>query len=275
MTPLEIVMLGRSGASSLDADAVAWGTAVTAAGGTYSGTTLSALSTFIKSAKANSYWTKIVCFNPIAGNQLTAALIQYTSGSWASATNHNFVNGDYTEATGITGNGSTKYIDTGLVPATSLTLNSTHLAIYNRSSSASASGGVHIGADDAARSLRLFAPFTDGTCYLDMYDTANGRVSSAALASAYGFVIGSRTASNAEAIYRNGSSLATSSLAQTSGLPIGQSTYVFCRNFNGAASNFVAHVLAAYSIGAGLSSTDATNFNTDMQAFQLALSRNV
>jgi hypothetical protein len=275
MTPLEIVMLGRSGASSLDADAVAWGTAVTAAGGTYSGTTLAALSTFIKAAKAHSYWTKITVFNPIAGNQLTAALIQYASGSWASATNHNFVSGDYTEATGLTGNGSTKYIDTGLVPATSLTLNSTHLAVYNRSSNAAASAGLHIGADDATRSLRLYAPFTDGTSYCDMYDAGPGRVSSAALPSAYGFVIGSRTASNAIAIYRNGSSLATSSASQTSGLPIGQSIYVFARNNNGTPGQFVGHTLAAYSAGTGLTSTDASNFNTDMQAFQTALSRNV
>lgn len=267
-----LAMLG--GKKPLDADAAAWAAAVTSAGGTYSAGTLAAVSAFCVSAKANSYWTKLTRINLLCGDQLTAALVPLkVGGGNATDTNNNFVSGDYTEATGLTSNGTTKYLNTGLL-ANALTANSTHLAVYNRSSSL-ATGGANrgaIGAFDGTNFFRTFAPETDHTAYDDQYNNGSGRVS-AALSTPYGFIVGTRTASNAHALYRNGTSLA-SNATSAAALP-SLAIYVCAFNSSGSATTGGVHPLSAYSIGAGLSSTDVTNFNTDMQVFQTALSRNV
>ncbi len=259
-----------------DADASAWAAAVAGAGGTYSAGTLDAVNAFCVAAKANSYWTKLNRINLMCGDQLTAALVPLKVGAGsATDTNVNFVSGDYTEATGLTGNGSSKYLNTGML-ATALTLNDSSQGVYNRSSTA-ASGGASIGSDDATESFRFFAPLTDGKGYSDQYNGANGRVVSAsALSTPYGFLVSSRTASNSHVLYRNGTSIVSSATSTSLGtLPTGRNIYVCARNANGTPANYISQPLAAYFIGAGLTQSDVTNFNADMQAFQLALSRNV
>jgi hypothetical protein len=265
--------VGSAAYTFTDVDAAAWAAAVTSAGGTYSAGTLAALSVLIAGLKTDSIWTKVnTVFNPLCGNQLTAALIQLKSGTWAAATNNNFVSGDYTEATGLTPNGSSKYLNTGF-QASSLTANSTHIAVYNRSSSASAVRNT-LGADDGAGNRFLsFLPETDHNIYDDQYNNVNGRLGGLAAATPYGFLIGSRTASNAHAVYRNGSSLGTN--ATSGGSLPAQNVYVCAHNNNGAAANFGSHPIALYSFGAGLTSTEAGNYNTRVQTFQTSLGRNV
>jgi hypothetical protein len=258
-----------------DADAAAWAAAVTAAGGTYSAAGLAASSAFVVSAKAAGYWTKLNRINLFAGGggtaaqNLTGTLVPLkVGGGSATETNVNFVAGDYTEATGLTGNGSTKYLNTGLIANTSLTLNDTHLAVYNRSSTAAA-GGLTMGVNSE---FSLQAPFSDGNAYSDQYNTVAGRVSGA-LAAPYGFVVGSRTAAASHTIYRNAVSVATN--ATSGGTLSLLATFVFACNSGGSPALFISQPLAGYSIGSGLSGADVTAYNTHMQAFQTALGRNV
>jgi hypothetical protein len=273
MTPTmrTLLLLSGGGAASVDADAQAWADAVTGAGGTYSAATLTAVSSFCVSAKANSYWTKLTRINVFAGNQLAAALVPLkVGGGNATDTNVNFVSGDYTEATGITGNGTTKYLNTGLL-ANALTANSTHLAVYNRSS-LNAANNISIGANAATDVLKFFAPFSDGVAYSDMYNNAGGRVSNA-VTTPFGMLVASRTASNAHAIYRNGVSLATN--ATSGGSLPARAIYVFAANNTGTTEGYISAALGAYSIGSGLTAGDVTAYNTDMQALMTAFGRNV
>lgn len=260
---------GRAG---FDVTAIGWAAAVTANGGTYSIPTLAALSTFIAGMKTDGLWTGEACFNPMCGNQLAACLVQYSGGVWAPATNVGFVNGDYTEATGLTGNGA-KYLNTGLIPSASLTLNDTHLAIYNRSATASG-GQCQIGADNAVSRLLMLAPFNDGNIYSDHYNNGTGRITVAAPGTPYGLICATRTSAILHTVYRNGSSIASS--AGVGGvLPIGQPIYVFAFNNNGAPSTVSSHILSMYSIGAGRSAAQNTAFYNRVQTFQTALGRQV
>jgi hypothetical protein len=281
MTPANrtLTLLSRRGTTvATDSDAAAWAAAVTSAGGTYTAGDLSALSAFITSAKANSYWTKLTCFGPLMGDQLTAALVQYKSGAWAAATNTNFVSGDYTRATGLTGNSTSKSLNTGLNPNTSLTLNSTHLSVYSRSSTppaVSAGGNCTIGSSDGGGNLfELIAPHNNGTAYSDQNNSANGRTS-AVLTAPYGFVIGTRTANNSHVLYRNGVSIASSATSTSLGSLPAVTIAVCAINGNGTPANWVSNPIGMYSIGAGLTGTDATNYNTNIQTLMTALGRNV
>lgn len=252
----------------MDADALTWAKAVAANGGTVSVRTLNAVSAFAIAAKKNGYWAKLNRINLICGDQLASALVPLKVGGGAAVDASSFVSGDYTEATGLTGDGISKNLDTGLIPSVSLTLNSTHLMMYNRASSGNGIMGVRGGANDFA----LYAPF-GGILYSDQYDQTGGRVS-AAVGTPYGMLLGSRTAANAHAVYRNGASIASNTTSGAA-LPAGFSVFVDAFNNNGAANPFGGAVIGAYSIGAGLSAAEAAFYYTDMQAFQVAMGRGV
>lgn len=268
----------RSGGSGVDSDALAWAAKVTADGGTYSAADLNAMSTAIASLRAEGLWSKMTLFGPLYGGDLTAALVQYRSGSWVTATNVNFVAGDYTRATGLTGNGSTKYLRTGLVASTGLTTNSTHLALYNRSSSTGAAGRqLQIGSQVAGGlgdRINLYAPFNDSTAYSDQYNlsTPGGRVDGA-ITAPFGFVIGTRTAANVHTIYRNGAQVATN--ATTGGALPAFELYVFAINNGGAPTEHGEHVCGMYSAGSGLSNAEQSAYNTIVEALMDAAGRGV
>ena len=269
-----ISRLRAGGSGSADPDAAAWAAAVTANSGTYSGTTLAAVDTFTKAAKASGYWTKLNRINLFAGDQLAACLVPLkVGGGNATDTNVNFVAGDYSEATGLTGNGSTKRLRTGLIPSASLTLNDTHLAVYNRAANATG-GQIGIGADDGVNFLQTYSPLSTGTFYSDQYNSSGsgGRVSGAVVAP-YRLLVASRTAAAAHAIYKDGASVASS--ATSGGVLPAFELYVFAANSSGTANQFTAMPFGAYSIGAGLTAADVTAYNAHMQAFQQALGRQV
>lgn len=264
------------GGITVDTDATAWGAAVSAAGGTYTLATLVALSNFCTQAKASGYWTKINRINMFCGDQLAAALVPLkVGGGNATETNVNFVSGDYTEATGLSGDGTTKYLRTGLIPSVSLATNDTHLSIYNRAGVPASRGCIGAWTDATpTAALSLFAPLADGNMYSDQYNAVAGRLS-AAVTAPYGHMLGTRTASNVHTIYENGSS--SGSNATNAGSLPAIECYVFANNQAGSplASTISNGPLAGYSIGSGLTGADALAFATHMEAFQDALGRGV
>lgn len=251
-------------------EAADWVTRVYSNGGTASQSTMLAVSQFVASCKSANIWSKLNRVNLFAGTQLAAALVPLkVGGGNATDTNVNFVAGDYTEATGLTGNGTTKYLNTGLL-ANALTANDTHLALYNRASP----GGLYMAAvDGGGNSLQLLAPFGDNTVFSRQYSTGGGQLVSPALTGPTGFVIGTRTASNAHSIYRNGSSIASN--ATSAGTLPALALFVFAINNAGTPFAYVAGPAAAYSIGSGLTAADVTAYTTIMETFQDALGRGV
>lgn len=261
-----------------DVDALDWAARVVANGGTVSAATLQAQSNLVRGLKADGIWPKINRLNTFCGDQLAAAMVPLkVGGGSATETNVNFVGGDYTEATGLTGNGTTKYINTGLNPSVSITSNDSHIAVYNRAS-AEAAGGATMGCATGgfAASFTLYAPLgSDGLLYSNQYNVGTGRVvSGAVIGTPYGFCVGSRTAANSHTIYRNGSSVNTNA---TSGgaLPVNANFLVFALHDGASAVAFSTAVVAAYSVGSGLTGADVTAYNTHLEAFQDALGRGV
>lgn len=254
----------------VDADATAWAAAVTTAGGTYSDATMIALNTFVRAAKAAGYWTKLNRINLFCGNQLTAALVPLkVGGGNATDTNVNFVSGDYTEATGLTGNGTTKYLQTGLIPNSTLALNDTHLAIYNLGTVAQTCA---IGADNA---LQLLAPFNGSLIDSYQYNgtAGQGLLEVANPGAPFGLMVASRTAADSHKVYKAGSSLGSS--ATTGGALPSNGIYVLATNAAGSATFVSPAACGGYSIGSGLTAADVTAYNTHMEAFQDALGRGV
>jgi hypothetical protein len=260
----------RTGGGGIDADAAAWAAAVTAAGGTYSGSTLKAVSNFTRSAKSAGYWSKINRINLFCGNQLAAALVPLkVGGGSATDTNVAFLAGDYTEATGLTGNGTTKFLRTGLIPSASLTLNSTHMAVYNRAAAA-AGGSVHMGCRDGTNFMELYATNAIGQMGWRVYGVTE---IFSAISPPYGLMVGSTVSGSDSKTYQHGTQRQTGS--PSAGALVNLEVYVGGTNNSGAVGFATSHAFGAYSIGIGLTAADVTAYTTHMEVFQDALGRGV
>lgn len=260
----------ESGGSVL-AETTDWQAAVIAIGGTISPATLAAVNARIVAAKAHGYWDKFLRYNGFAGDQLAAAQVPWkVGGGNAVDTLVNFVGGDYSPTTGLTGNAGNKHLRTGVL-ANALTLNDTRLAVYNRTSGATG-GNVHIGATDGANVLNLLAPYSDGTVYSDHYTVAAGRVS-VAITGAAGCIAGTRTAANSHTIYRNGAEVATS--ATTGGALPALELFIFAQNQSGSPGLPSNHALASYAISAGFTAQQEADYAADEQAYQTLMGRQV
>lgn len=89
---------------------------VTVDGGTIDADRKSVIDAWYVSSAA--YRSKIKRLNAFVTDALTGMLVPMVrSGGAAKDTNHNFVSGDFNVASGLTGNGSSKYLDTGFDPA--------------------------------------------------------------------------------------------------------------------------------------------------------------
>ena len=200
----------------------------------------------------------------------------YTQPRYGNTTDTNvgpFVSGDYVEtgaSGGLTGNGTSKYLNTGVNASTSPPTNiNQHLAAYCTAQAGSgsrfiiaannsSSGGPGLGRLATGTTERFCTPGT----------TVDGGTSLLS-----GFLAGNADATNVS-YYRNGTALATvatpSLIANNN-----DNIYVFAGNSGGTASLFSDRRLMAYSYGLGMSSSQWSAYNTAMQAFQTALGRNV
>jgi hypothetical protein len=258
----------------MDADARAWAAAVTAAGGTYSASTMSALSTFARSAKAAGYWSKLTRINLHCGSDLTAARVPLKAGGGsATETISNIVAGDYVEtgATGgIKGNGTNKSFDTGFNPVSA------------GSSSSSCGLWTYVRGTESAGTTRTILGHTGTNIGWVNGGTVEGgfiavaatsEVAPAANAAAEGFLGVTVNGSRNQQYYRNGAAVGAAVAA--TGSFTNSSLHALAFNNAGTPINFSTRYLLAYAMTTGMSAADAAAFNTHMQAFQLALGRNV
>jgi hypothetical protein len=228
-----------------------------------------------------------------AGTGLNAALVPLYRGpslggtQYGNATDTNvgpFVSGDYAEtgaSGGLVGNGSSKFLNTGLATNALPSISTGHLSVYAMTG---------FGGSSIYGLLSTLGPSYAENYSIEANRTTAGLVGSwgqggsfAALATAAqgagnGHVIVARTGSTALSAYRNGSFLRSDSTSVT---PTATAApfYVYGHNPNSttgqAPLNPALARMGGYSIGASLDAAQAAAYNTAMQAFQTALTRNV
>jgi hypothetical protein len=273
-------------------EAQAWRNAVIANGGTVSGSTLTAVSNFCRSIDAAGIRDRFYRLNLFCGTGLSAALVPLYRGQRSTATQHGnttdtntgpFVSGDYTETGttgGLTGNGTTKYLATGLNPfSAGLAETNFHTAGYFRDSINTS--GVFIGCVNsvAQRGVIFHPAFQTLGMYVRFGGLNNSGIENGTLSARNGLLLGVRRPGGVG--FRNGAninatSVTTGSIAWSSAAD-SPALFVFARNdaqaspsqqpFNGRCQG--------YSIGLGMTDQQASDYHNAMQTFQTALSRNV
>jgi len=248
-----------SSISGVDADWLAYYNRVIAAGGSLTTTEQNATKQLVADLKANSLWTPMKAIYPMVGASAAACAQNLKSSSFTGT----FTSGWTFASTGVTPNGTSAYFDTTLIPNTSLTLNSSHISMYTRTDSVINAYDFNAGQD-----LEIVAKYA-GIYY---YSVNAVEISAGSQSTSTGFFNVSRTASNLQKAYYNGTVKNTSSNLSTA-LSLLSLIY---GALNAVTKAYWSNRQTAFlSAGDGLTDTQASNFYTAVQAFQTTLSRNV
>lgn len=267
---------------TLHPEALAWRSAVIANGGSVSGTTMTAVDRFVRSIYAAGIRDRFFRLSLMAGSDLSAALVPVFRGPVfggttygnATDTNVNFVGGDYSLATGLQGaSASSKRLVCGTITS-SLTADSVHLMVdgvnYDLSNTAS---GAPIGVRVSDGSLRTYL-FTRASSASAGQGHVGTRVSSTALGVSSGVLALSGDASNDLRMYLNGVHSGTpDTVDRGTGALAPWDLKVFCIGNSGSETFFSDARLFAYSIGKGLSASQALAASNALVAFRTAIGR--
>jgi heme/copper-type cytochrome/quinol oxidase subunit 3 len=274
-----------------NADAQDWINRVYANGGTVSASTASAVNTLCDSLDAASLRDRFYRLNLFCGTGLNAALVPLYRGPSLGGTqygnttdtNNAFVGvgTDYAETGaggGLLGNGTSKYLNTGLTVSNIGTAASGHMSAYHGLSSGLNSNRYYMGANDASTSNRFYLgtdSFSTATVFGSYGAVQNATQSLAANGHGpAGHRILSRETDSSLTHYHNGSVVATNTTLITPAVSTAAFA-VFAANRNGTVDRFHNSWIAAYSIGLGFNSAQAAAYRDIMQTFQTALGRNV
>jgi hypothetical protein len=239
----------------VDADWLAYYSRVIAAGGSLTTTEQSATLQLVLDLKANSLWTPMKAIYPMVGASAAACAQNLKSSSFTGT----FTSGWTFASTGVTGNGSSTYFDTNCNASTAVAQNSTHLSYYCRTSNLQ--NVVDMGVFQT--SIQVFGSL----CY---YAINSGSYSSSSVGSS-GFFNGTRSNSTETKLFRNGSNLMTNTITSVAAT---NATF-YLGAWNNSPQYNTSREYAFSSIGDGLTDTQASNFYTAVQAFQVSLSRSV
>jgi hypothetical protein len=273
--PNVLSMKRRVSVKRYEPETLTYRDAITAAGSSISTSSLDAVELlFVRDCKQAGLWTKLLDVGVFAGANLTAALVKLKHVGQGSLINNNFVSGDFVEtgATGgLTGDGATKYLNSGFNIANSLP-DAAHVSFYlqtdvaltgNRALLGAISGGGHdyfLGSLSAAGSIDV---------RLGQQITA-----SQAVGLTKGFYLGSRHAAASLKLFKNGSVSGANSTAVTHTKP-SASMFVFGFNSAGSPGALIASRGSFYSIGQSFTDAEALAYYSLVQALQNRLGRGV
>ncbi|MGV3619130.1 MAG: hypothetical protein ACO1SV_27705 [Fimbriimonas sp.] len=257
---------------ALDADALDWYGRVVAAGGTVSGRTLAAVGAFAAGCKADGIWTLLSRANLQCGDFPAAAVPLKVGTGSALDTLTNFTPAQYSESLGLLGNGSTRYVRTGLL-ASDLAAGNRHLSIYQRVASVPTFDYL-IGVSTAAN-VQVHGMLTLGTgsTAILAYGAAGADGPTLPVGNVPGHLLMTQTSTTSVRVYLNGGGEVTGAVAAAT--PPAFEYYVLARNAGGSPASQSDARIAGYTIGLGLTAGQALALYNRLQAFNTALGRQV
>ena len=257
-----------------------WANQVVANGGARpSSTSINAVTAFVSGLVADGLTSKMIAVCPFAPDSLIAALTPIPALTTAGNdpwTNHNFVSGDLT-ANGLVGDGSSKYLDTGLAPAVIFSTNGNAgltLYVFQNVSEAKLDFSVqnNVGAD----TFELYPPRSgDGGFFACWSEVASDLVTGTLPNLFNGYISGNRTSTGFAQMTRansgtphavagtNTTAVAHSHSSVTSNL------FVFTGNNSGSPFNlYSSKRLSFAAVHLGLTTSDSNNFFNRIQTLR-------
>jgi len=292
--------------ASYHPEALAWQTAALANGGTVTASTMQAVSDFCAAIDAADIRSSFLRMNLVCGGNLAAARTPLYRGASATGTQYGatidanvgpYASGNYTQSTGLTGDGATKYLDTTLTIGTLATFganySNVHVSVYNRTSA----NGPHFGGSDygayydtnaCALECGTNEVIGDTAAYFQAGSSSNSDHDMYASTAGYGFTLALFSSAATGLMARQGAALsvtvrnaAASAFDTTDATPL---LFGGCWSSYDAGSGpvptpyYADGAVAGYSVGTVGNLSFAGGraaFNSAMAAFQSALGRAV
>ena len=261
--PTELGLIGSENAVKIDPDAQAFFNAASITDATQQ----SAIDTLVKDLKSIGIWTKMKAIYPMVGGSATSHKFNLIDPrDLDAAFRLNFTSGWTHSSTGATPNGTSAYANT-FINQNTLTTTSNHLSVYGGTSDTTR---MHYsqGAKD-----NLFLQIAN---YI-LSRNLNIQLFKSGLTSNSGLILASRSSLNVTKLFRNNVELQSSTGATTNQTD----SLIILGAINDATFATISPVtysngeIRFNSIGDGLTDTEASNFYTAVQAFQITLSRDV
>lgn len=272
-------------ASGVHPEANAWRTAVVANGGSVSASTMKAVSTFCADIDKAGIRDRFYRLNLFAGTGLSSCLVPLYRGQSRTGTQYGnttdtnngpFVSGDYAEtgaSGGLKGNGSTKYLDTGLAGNT-FTAGNRHCSAYWNANPTLTGNRAFMGNTDASTAV--------AGAWFDIHSRFSNPGSQSQITNNYALI---HTAANNHQLaqydgaesavsYSNGGDKKTRNTFPL-GVPVASASnwFVFGLNpslFGGVRTDAR---ICTYSVGLSMTDANALAFYNAVHAFQTALTR--
>jgi hypothetical protein len=254
-----------------DPDASLFFERVTTAGGSLTSTEQIAIDQLVFNMKAYGIWTKMKAIYPMVGASSAACAQNLKSSSFTGT----FTSGWTFASTGVTPNGTSAYMNTGLNDFLDMSNSSNSLGFYSRTNN-SITNCNDIGAFDGVYFTGLRFNNNGSTSFAhNGTDGQSGAfVTFTSLLSSAAFLTQTRTSLTSLKFIRNGIVLASTTNTKT-GINANKTFYVGATNGASAAQQFSNRELAFAYFSDGLTDTEASNFYTAVQVFQTTLSRQV
>jgi hypothetical protein len=244
-----------------DADALAFFDRVTAAGGTLTTTEKTAANQLVLDMKAASIWTSMKAVYPMIGASAAACAQNLKSSSFTGT----FSSGWTFASSGVTPNGTSAFLNSGLNASTNLSVTSLSFGGYT-SSTANAPGDSYHGAAPPNYLMQSFKSFT----FTEYWRTVGGPIIISG--GTVGMVQANQLGISSK-IYTN-NTIGGSNVATMVTIP-NLNMYIGGINNGGTAQFFDNHLISYYYYSDGLTDTQASDHYTAVQAFQTTLSRNI
>lgn len=253
--------------AGFDSDAQAFFTAASITDNTQK----TAINQLVLDLKSYSLWTKFIAIYPLVGGSATSHKYNLKNPVDSDAAFRLVFSGGIThDANGITGNGTTGYADTKIIPSTNFSLDDCSGFSYSRTNSSGAY--VDFGVINASAPFYRFQLNPRNASNNFTSGCNDNTVSSVANSDSRGLFGITRTSSGS---YDQSFNSTQTAISVTS---TGRNTNfvsLMAHNQVGTIINYSPRNLAFAAFGSGLSAAECDNLYTAVQAYQTTLSRNV
>lgn len=255
----------RSG-GGFDEDAQAFFDRVDTAGGTLSDTEKEAVNQLVRDMKDDGIWTKMKAIYPMVGASSAACAQNLKSSSFTGS----FTSGWTFASTGVTPNGTSAYMNTGVKVSVDLALNSNSFSFYSRTEKDALEPDMGGSVQSVSTTeLNVYTRYNDEIYFRN---NSNNIAAAASNTSSLGLFINNRNSSSET---RN--RVRTTLITQTNASNTANSSNIYISAVGDQNGNLIysTREIAFAHIGDGLTDTNSLDLVNAVQAFQTTLSRNV
>lgn len=260
-------IIAGKGSIPIDTDAQAF---ITAASITDS-TQKSAINQLVLDLKSANIWTKMKAIYPFVGGNASSHKFNLKDPRDLDAAYRLVFSGGWTHSsTGALPNGTTGYASTFLNPSAVLSLNSTHLSYYSRTTNGF---GTMFSSINNFYNGVIYSIYDSNKLYSRTNRTsATPQSATPTISNSLGLLIQNRNSSTVEQLYQNTTNYNFSyNSSIVPGINLEMATY----NEYGVRMIYSNLECSFASIGTGLTDTEASNLYTAVQTFQTTLNRQV